>query len=186
MRLFAALPLPRAALDALVPVQAALRDRWRNLRLSGAAGMHLTLHFFGEVDDGGVRRLVELWHGQSLRGPVLPVRLGPLGAFPPRGAPRVVWVALAAGAEAVCAYQRRLAGRLEELGFRDDPRGFSPHITIARAGAAAPPPGLLEGLAAPPLLDTAFTECVLFQSILGPRGPSYLPLAAAAFFREDR
>jgi 2'-5' RNA ligase len=185
MRVFAALPLPAAAAVVLAPVQAALRGRSRGLRPTGAAGLHLTLHFFGEVDDDGVRRLAGLWRGPALRGPVLPVSLGPLGAFPPRGSPRVVWIAFAAGAEAVGAYQRRLAGLLAEMGYRGDPRGFTPHVTIARAGSPPPPPGLLDGLAAP-RLDFAFAECVLFQSILGPRGPVYVPLATAAFDREDR
>ena len=185
MRVFAALPLPPEAIDALVPVQAALRERWRGLRLTGAAGMHLTLHFFGEVDEGGVQRLVGLWGEPGLRGPRLAVSLGPLGAFPPRGGPRVVWVGIGAGAEAVCGYQGALAARLEDLGFRGDPRGFSPHLTLARAGPTSPPPGLLDGLAAP-RLDFAFMECVLFESILGPRGPTHVPLAAVTFDRGER
>jgi 2'-5' RNA ligase len=184
MRVFAALPLPTAAIDVLAPVQRELRERCRSLRPTGAAGMHLTLHFFGEVDEGGVRRLVALWSDPALREPLIAASLGPLGVFPPRGSPRVVWVGLDRGAEAVCAFQGRLAGRLAELGFRGDPRGFSPHVTLARAGSAAPQAGLLEGLPAP-RLDFAFAECVLFESILGPRGPSYVPLAAVTFDRGE-
>jgi RNA 2',3'-cyclic 3'-phosphodiesterase len=185
MRVFAALPLPPAAIDALAPVQQALRVRCRSLRPTGAAGMHLTLHFFGEVDEGGVRRLAELWRDPALRGPAIAASLGPLGVFPPRGSPRVVWIGLDRGAHAVSAFQGRLAGRLEELGFRGDPRGFTPHLTLARAGTPAPPDGLLEGLPAP-RLDFDFAECVLFESILGPRGPSYVPLAAVTFDRGER
>jgi 2'-5' RNA ligase len=185
MRVFAALPLPPAAIDALAPVQAALRDRCRGIRPTGAAGMHLTLHFFGEVDEGGVRRLVALWREPALREPAIAATLGPLGAFPPRGSPRVVWVGLGRGADAVCAFQGRLDGRLGDLGFKGDPRGFSPHVTLARSGSPAPPADLLDGLPAP-RLDFDFTECVLFESILGPRGPAYVPLAAVTFDRGER
>jgi len=185
MRVFAALPLPPTAIDALVPVQAALRGRWRGLRLTGAAAMHLTLHFFGEVDAGGVQRLLGLWGGTGLRGPRLAVSFGPLGTFPPRGSPRVVWVGIGAGAQGVCGYQAALAAHLEALGFLGDPRGFSPHLTLARAGPTAPPSGLVDGLAAP-RLEFSFAECVLFESILGPRGPTHVPLAAATFDRGER
>ncbi len=185
MRVFAALPLPPAAIAALALVQSQLRVRCPSLRPTGAAGMHLTLHFFGEVDEDGVRQLVALWRDPVLREPAIAASLGPLGTFPPRGSPRVAWIGLERGAEAVAAFQGRLAGRLDELGFRGDPRGFSPHVTLARSGPSSPPPGLLDGLVAP-RLDFAFTECVLFQSILGPRGPSYVPLAALTFDRGER
>ena len=185
MRVFAALPLPREAHEALAPLLTALAARWPGLRPVRTGGLHLTLHFFGEVDEGGVRRLGELWREPGLRGPVLPVAFGSLGRFPERGTPRVIWIGIGRGAEAVCGFQRALESRITDLGFRADPKGCSPHVTLARVGLPAPPPGLLEGFAAP-RLDFAFAECVLFQSILGPRGPAYVPLSTIAFDRGER
>jgi 2'-5' RNA ligase len=185
MRVFAALPLPREALEALAPLRTALAARWPGLRPVRTEGLHVTLHFFGEVDEAGVRRLVGLWHDPHLSGPVLPVSYGGLGRFPERGSPRVIWIGIGGGAGAVCAYQRSLQARIAELGFPGDPKGFSPHVTLARAGTPAPPPGLLDGFAAP-RLDFCFAECVLFQSVLGPRGPTYVPLSAMTFDRGER
>lgn len=184
MRVFAALPLPHEALAALAPLGAALAARWPGLRPVRSGDRHLTLHFFGEVDEGGVRRLVALWRGPHLRGPALAVSFGNLGRFPDRGSPRVIWVGIGSGAEAVCAYQRKLESRISELGFREDPKGFAPHVTIARSGARPLPPAVTEGFAAP-RLDFIFGECVLFQSILAPSGPTYVPLAAVAFDRGE-
>jgi 2'-5' RNA ligase len=184
MRVFAALPLPREAVDALAPLATSLAARWPGLRLPRAAGMHLTLHFFGEVDEGGVGRLVGLWRAPDLRGPPLAVSFGSLGSFPERGSPRVVWIGIGAGAAAVCDFQRSLEGRLAALGFREDTNGFSPHVTLARAGVPAPPPNALAGFAAP-RLDFIFDECVLFQSVLAPRGPTHVPLASVVFNRGD-
>lgn len=182
MRVFAALPLPREALAALVPLRSALAARWPTLRPVRTAGLHLTLHFFGEVDDGGVGHLVGLWRGPDLRGPAIPASFGGLGRFPDRGSPRVIWVGIGSGAAAVGAYQRALGSRISDLGFREDPKGFTPHVTIARCGARPLPPVVLEGFAAP-RLDFVFGECVLFQSILAAGGPTYVPLAAIAFDR---
>jgi len=185
MRVFAALPLPDEAVRALRPLATALGARWSGLRPVRTEGLHLTLHFFGEVDEGGVRSLVGLWKDPALRGPAPAVSFGELGRFPERGSPRVVWIGFGEGAERVCAFQRLLESRIAALGFREDPRGFSPHVTLARAGTTALPSGLLEGFA-PPRLDFVFGECVLFQSILGPRGPTYVPLATVTFDRGDR
>jgi 2'-5' RNA ligase len=184
MRVFTALTLPREALDALAPVVTALRTRWPGLRPVGAAGRHLTLHFFGEVDEGGVRRLAELWRDPGLRGPALAVSFGSLGTFPERGSPRVFWVGIGRGARPVCDFQRALESRITDLGFRADPKGFSPHVTLALVGTPAIPPDALDGFAAP-RLDFTFGECVLFQSILAPSGPTYVPLAAMTFDRGE-
>jgi 2'-5' RNA ligase len=182
MRVFAALPLPREALDALAPLRAALTARWPGLRPVRTDGLHLTLHFFGEVDEGGVRRLAGLWRDPGLRGPALAVAFGSLGRFPELGSPRVIWIGIGGGAGPVCDFQRALESRIAALGFREDPKGFSPHLTLARTGMPAPPSELLDGFAAP-RLDFAFEECVLFQSILGPHGPTYVPLSAIQFER---
>jgi 2'-5' RNA ligase len=185
MRVFAALPLPRAALDAIAPLRTALAARWPGLRPIRTEGLHLTLHFFGEIDEGGVHRLAGLWRDPGLRGPALDVSFGSLGRFPERGSPRVIWIGIGRGASAVCDFQRALELRIADLGFREDPKGFSPHVTLARAGTPAAPPEALDGFAAP-RLDFVLGECVLFQSILGPRGPAYVPLAAIAFDRGER
>ncbi len=185
MRVFAALPLPREALDALAPLRAALAACWLGLRPVRTEGLHLTLHFFGEVDEGGVRRLVELWRDQVLRGPAFPVSFGSLGRFPERGSPRVIWVGIEAGTGAVGDFQRSLESRIAALGFREDPKGFSPHVTLARTGNQPLPPGALDGFAAP-RLDFVFGECVLFHSILAPSGPTYVPLSVISFDRGER
>jgi RNA 2',3'-cyclic 3'-phosphodiesterase len=185
MRVFAALPLPPEAVDALAPLTTALHARWEGLRPVRTSGVHLTLHFFGEVDEGGVRRLVGLWGDPVLRGPAISASFGSLGRFPERGSPRVLWIGIDEGAARVCDYQRALEARIAALGFRRDPKGFSPHLTLARAGTPTPPPDALAGFAAP-RLDFAFGECVLFQSILGPHGPTYVPLSTVTFDRGDR
>jgi 2'-5' RNA ligase len=185
MRVFAALPLPGEVVQALRPLVSSLAARWSGLRPVRTMGLHLTLHFFGEVDDGSVRRLVDLWNDPGIGGPPLHVSFGGLGKFPEQGSPRVIWIGIGEGAARVCAYQRMLESRIAALGFREDPRGFSPHITLARAGSPQPPPDALAEFAAP-RLDFAIGECVLFQSILAPRGPTYVPLATATFDRGDR
>src|SRR5258705_11003161 len=61
--------------------------------------------------------------------------LGGVGAFPPRGAPRALWIGVKSGAEHVIQVQSLLAGRLgrlEGVGIERERRPFIPHLTLAR------------------------------------------------------
>jgi 2'-5' RNA ligase len=144
------------------------------LRWVSAVGFHVTLHFFGEVPEAGVAALQHVFDDPGLRVPAIPMRLGRIGQFPPRGNPRVLWVGLERGEAEIRAYGSLFEKKISPLGWTPDERGFSAHITIARAGrtAAAAWDGDLEM----PGTDFLMEECVLFQSILGRAGAQYVPL----------
>jgi RNA 2',3'-cyclic 3'-phosphodiesterase len=150
-----------------------------------AKGLHMTVHFFGDLGDDAVSSLRGLFDGDAdLRRPRVPARLGPLGQFPPRGTPRVIWAGLARGGEELAGYAALFEAKIAPLGWSPDPRGFTPHVTVARAGEAGLPGGWDAG-ADVPAVDFFVEECVLFQSILGRGGPEYLPLARIPFGKEE-
>jgi 2'-5' RNA ligase len=164
VRVFAALPLPAAGL------------RWVS-----AGGFHMTLHFFGEVTDAGVAALLQVCDDPELRAPAIPMRLGKIGQFPPRGNPRVLWVGLEHGEAEARAYWSLFEKKISPLGWSPDERGFSAHITVARAGRSA-----ITGWDAVveiPGTDFLMEECVLFQSILGQAGAQYVPLKKISLVR---
>ena len=185
MRVFAALPLPPEAAAALQRTIAVLAARADRLRWVNPQGLHLTLHFFGEIDDAAVAGLRSLWDDPGLASPPIPSSFGELGQFPERGAPRVVWVGFGRGAAEIVSYQQRLAARLAARGFAPDPRGFSPHVTLARNPGSRLAPEWRAGVEAP-RLDFAIEHCVLFQSILEPRGARYVPLRDVRFGVQNR
>ncbi len=176
MRVFAALPLPRAVSDglavALEPVRAAHRDiRWVN-----PDGFHVTLHFFGDVSDAQLADLKTALTDSRLKVPAFAARLGALGQFPPRGTPRVVWVALSRGGEEAASLWTVVEQVIEPLGWRRDPRGFTPHVTVGRAGRGGAAPIDPAGVAIP-AAPFRLDEIVLFESVLGPGGAAYRPEA---------
>jgi len=173
VRVFAALPLP---LDVAGPLDSALapaRLACPGLRWVSPAGFHVTLHFFGEVPEAGVTALQQVFDDAELRVPAIPVRLGRIGQFPPRGNPRVLWVGLERGEAEIRAYWSLFEKKISPLGWTPEERGFSAHITIARAGREAV--GWNAGLEMP-RTDFLMEECVLFQSILGRARAQYVPL----------
>lgn len=103
------------------------------------------------------------------------MRGGSGGFFPPRGAPRVVWLGFDRGAAECGAYFGALDAALGGTGFPAETRPFSPHVTVARVRKAVRGDDWA-GLARDLTLDwpvfRVFTA-VLWQSVLRPSGPEY-------------
>jgi 2'-5' RNA ligase len=183
VRVFAALPLPAAVAGPLDSALAPARRASPGLRWVSPAGFHVTLHFFGEVSEEGVTALERVFGDAELRVPALATRLGKIGQFPPRGNPRVLWVGLARGEAEIRAYWDLFERKICPLGWTPDARGFSAHITIARAGHSAAAAGDTE--VEMPGMDFLIEECVLFQSMLGRAGAHYVPLKKITLAREQ-
>jgi 2'-5' RNA ligase len=138
--------------------------------------LHLTLRFIGEVDDSKGEQVIGALRQPIPEAPFV-VRWEGLGAFPGRGAPRVLWVGVARGAEQLGQIESIVSARLEVLGIPREDRPYSPHLTLARVRDAA---GLrtakiFEGL--PGRLGETHVEAItLFQSTLSPKGPTYVTL----------
>ena len=193
MRVFAALPLPPAVVRSLAAALTPLRLRYSRLRWVPPEGLHVTLHFFGEVSDDAVAALRGALDDPALRGPAIRTRLGIPGQFPSSGNPRVLWVGFEKGVDEMSAFWGLFESKIAPLAryggpraeWLPDKRGFAPHITLARNNGGALDHGWREGLGVPPE-DFLLQECVLFQSILGREGARYIPLRRIPFERGNR
>jgi len=136
VRLFLAVELDdraRLAVAAAIrQAQTAAGDAAAALRWSVPENVHLTLHFIGAFDPGRVPALTEAL-GDTV--PVAPfdVSLGRLGAFPPRGALRTLWIAIDDGRDSLMRLHHELGNRLARAGVAIEPRPLTPHLTLARA-----------------------------------------------------
>ncbi|KFG74550.1 RNA 2',3'-cyclic phosphodiesterase [Streptomyces mutabilis] len=144
MRLFAAVLPPEDVAAALAAEVAALRRlpgaeglRWTGrpgLPRGGAADWHLTLAFYGEVDDDLVPDLSARLERAAHRTAPFPLALRGGGQF---GHGRVLW----AGADGDLAALRLLADRAESAGRKSGVetgghRRYKPHLTVARGRVA--------------------------------------------------
>ena len=91
--------------------------------------MHLTLRFIGEVDGGVFRDIKEGL--AEVKSPSFALQVKGLGFFPPRKAPRVLWVGIAP-VEQVSGLRNKIENRLLGMGLAPEGRKYSPHITLAR------------------------------------------------------
>ncbi len=180
MRLFVGVEIGQAA-AAAGDLVAELRRRCGRLapraRVTWVAPsrMHVTLAFIGDADDAQVAA-VEAVLREPL--PVAPfdLGLGRLGAFPVRGAPRVLWVGVAPGGEALVAIERHVRARLASAGLSLEDRAFTPHVTLGRVRqpAGLRPDALFEGLPTSFGRQTPVDGITLYESRLAPTGSVYV------------
>lgn len=161
-------------LSRLSRVQGLLTDTGANLKLVEPRNIHVTLRFLGNVPLGTVDSI----HEEMRKVAFVPfdVEIRGVGAFPNLRYVRVVWAGIRRGADELRNIFDQLEPRLRELGFKPDPKGFSPHLTIARVRTAQRKAELIRRIQE--LEDYEFgllkAECLrLKRSVLTPRGPIY-------------
>ena len=163
MRLFIALPLEGAVLDALAKVRASLERRGVRGNYTREENLHLTLAFLGDYGDPDwVLEVME-----SVPLPRFRLTLDGFGAFA-----GVLWCG-ADGGEALESYVRALRRALSQADIPFDRKSFRPHITVLRKPEL--PRGRLPGLEVPAASMTA-ERVVLFRSERGRNGMVYTPL----------
>lgn len=186
MRLFIAINFPDDMRHRLWSDIAPLRDAGYPVRWVGAANIHMTVKFLGEVDDSRVDAICDLLARAAGDTRAFRIPVGQFGAFPTPKRPRVLWV----GCENLPMLEL-LANAVERamatVGFEPEARAFRPHATIGRVRRDARPSslaGLAEYLARlefgeEPLIDSID----LMRSHLGSAEPRYERLAPVELVR---
>jgi len=176
-RLFVAVDIDPRVRDDVGRISAAVRERADpRLKLSWVKPdrMHLTLHFFGNAEapeEGRISRAL----AQPIPHAPFDLSFAGLGTFPERGSPRVLWLGVGRGAEALAELQRVVSLR---LGRPTDE--FRPHLTLARYRDRVRRPEIAAILAMPAAAGpTRIDRVTLYESRLSPTGPTYTRLAEA-------
>lgn len=154
----------------------------REIKWVEAGNLHLTVHFFGHVDEaraGEIRR--------TLTASPLPTREFPLtiegtGTFPPTGYARAFWLGVKDDGQAFATLHRDVEARLATIGAQEeaDARPHVPHLTIGRVRtpSGALSRALRAALTPAPATFGHFTvrDVTLYESRLSPHGPTYVAL----------
>ncbi len=175
MRAFIAIDLDAELKTTLQDLVLKLKRTGADVRWAGAAGMHLTLKFLGEIGAESVSAVEAVMGAAAAAAPRFPLVLRGTGTFPEGGNPRVLW----AGFEetpSLETLQRALEDGLEREGFPREERAFHPHLTLGRVKG---PSRLREAvLELEKNSDRRFGEMTvrkltLFESVLRPQGAEY-------------
>src|SRR5262245_16403473 len=141
MRLFIAVELNRAVEAAAREVIDDLRDRVTRLApraritWSTPERLHITVRFIGDGEQSTTHAIRSAL-GPAIDAPVFDLMVEGVGAFPPKGPPRVFWAGLTDGRDGLLEVERAVSQRLETLLPAED-RPYAPHLTLARVKEAA-------------------------------------------------
>ena len=194
IRAFLAVELSQELRAELAVLQQGLKQRiepetTRDVRISWVqpAKIHLTIKFFGDMDEQVIGPLLGAIEQAVGSQPSVIVPLERLGAFPRPHSPRVLWVGPSdnweQGVEGkrVAEIHGAIEQACEDLGFLREKKPFSPHLTLARikagerhVGVALAKSGVLDRPCS--LRSLAVESVVLMKSELRPTGSVYTKL----------
>jgi 2'-5' RNA ligase len=180
MRLFVAIDLDDDARVAVGRAAGALRARLEQNGIGRASwvrteNLHFTVRFLGELDDGRANKVRTVL--------AVPFDVAPfeaaithVGVFPAGARPRVLWLGVSEGADAMGSLHARVESRLTQAGLDPEGRGFAAHLTLARfrdfrAGSRA----IVEERLDEPI-RSRIDHVTLYQSRLSQQGSKYTTL----------
>lgn len=183
LRCFVEVDMPGPVRDSLAAFARQAAPAFRGWRFGAARNLHVTLQFLGDVERGRIGSLTRLLESAVADLPAFSAALGEAGSFPERGAPRILHVSIGEGRQDLVRLATRVSSALGEAGFRPD-KLFVPHITLARpkSGGNAPPgdaavrwrDSFARFVSASPAPQWTVSEALLMESVLGPKGPTYI------------
>jgi 2'-5' RNA ligase len=130
IRSFIAIPISAPIKASVAAIQDRLKPSLPDIRWTKPESLHLTLHFFGDIDEESLEKAASVMVSiESLFSP-FSMTLSGVGAFPSPNRSRVLW--LGVKCKEISALHSALIGRLTECGFSIDKRPFTPHLTLGR------------------------------------------------------
>lgn len=176
VRSFLALPIPeklRVLVEELI-VQG--RREFRSPRWVRGEHLHLTLRFFGEIEEKNYSRLAENLKTAFADVPsVEGISLGKVGCFRRKGSISVIWMAVEERGRQVTRLAELAEKAAVEAGLSSERRPFRPHMTLARCN------GRREDIVAYDCIREIWSptpflpveKALLLRSELTPTGPIY-------------
>jgi len=176
-RVFCAIEVPRDVRDQLLAHIEHLRETVPHVQASWsrAESIHLTLKFFGNIEQSQVERLSVAASCVTNRYSPFQIGLGAPGIFPPRGTPRVLWLGVNDPSGQLTDLQQQFENECAREGLPKEERVFRPHLTLARIRKPQGARGLAEvheGIEFK-TVEFSVSELLLFRSELSSEGSKY-------------
>ncbi len=180
IRCFVCVELPPSERSRLGDLQTQLRRHGARISWGAPDTIHLTLAFLGDVETAATPAIAAALDAATAPVAAFRLRLRGTGGFPSLERPRVLWVGVDGDVASLSALERSIRRRLDPLGFADDGRPYSPHLTLGRVkdprGEGIP--RVAHELRSSEVEGDPFGvhEVVLMRSELDPRGARHSPL----------
>jgi len=174
LRVFLALEISPSVKEYLQGIIKIMASRITGVRWVKSEGQHITLKFFGELDEAMVENIRTRLLSIDDKFEPFEATIKGIDAFPNKRRARVIVVTLEKGVDIAKAIFNDIEVALLPLGFEGEKRDYTPHITLGRKKEQSP---ILER-DIPDLNGMGFIvdRLVMFRSTLTPQGAIYSPL----------
>jgi len=179
IRSFLAIEIPGIILKKIDEVQRDLKSTGADVRWTNPEKIHLTLKFFGNIEESGIESIVKSLEGAARDTSRFSLKVRGVGAFPHFKSPRVIWMGMVDEREVLAPFQKQLEKDLEKIGYMPEERMFHPHLTLGRMQSGKGKEGLIgkmEKYREEEFGEFQVERIVLFKSDLKPMGPIYTSL----------
>ncbi len=133
IRFFIAIELPENVKKIITLTQNTLKAgnaSW--LRWVSPDSIHLTLKFLGDISSDKIDEIKMAVTDAALGTNPFTLNIDGLGVFPNIKRIQVVWVGLGGDMKILSGLQKRVESNLAILGYPEENREFTPHLTLAR------------------------------------------------------
>jgi 2'-5' RNA ligase len=180
-RMFCAFELPESLRARIDEHSQAVRDAIPEAAASWsrAENIHLTVKFFGNVDQQQVAAISAAATRVAKEFSPIQIEVGKTGVFPRPSRPQVLWIGVEDASNALANLHKQLENEFAREGFPKEERAFRPHLTIARIRKPHNAARLAQThLAAKfELVEISLNELVLFRSELSCKGSKYTAIS---------
>ena len=167
--------------DRLVEFIGRCETSTSGVRWAATQTLHVTLKFYGDVDAGGLDRLVDEL-GCALSGSeFFEIEHRGIGAFPHQRRPTTLWTGVVDETPLLETLNAEIEKTSSKLGYAAETRPFRPHLTIGRVRRGTHPRGLdavFADFAGQEFGRTRVEAVTLYASELTSRGPIYTVLTS--------
>ena len=189
MRLFVAITIPADLREKLAAMQRKFAETRADVRWVAPENLHITLKFLGEVDDPRAPEILERIARAAAQVPIFPLEIEGIDRLPPRGQVRVIVSRVVSPGQRIIKLHRLVDSGIGGMGLPMDTRVYVPHLTLGRVSSNH---GLNRLLRLLEKHDLDFfgsfpvEKVTLYQSLLSPGGPRYIPIGSAPLTSADR
>jgi len=177
IRAFLAFDISEEVKKSLGALVETLRSQAKEVKWAEPKNFHVTVKFFGNVDEEKLLESISTVVGKNTVG-LKPVSLScvGIGCFPKWQYPRVIWAGLMGESQGLIHLQKSLEASFETLGFPKEGREFKLHLTLGRVRVMPRNASwikTLEAMKGKKFGETIVDHLTLYKSVLTKQGPIY-------------
>ena len=183
LRCFIAVEIPEAIRGAIVISIDSLKKSGADVKWVSPENIHITLQFLGDTEEARIPLIKRSLDKILLTYSPFYIKIAGVGCFPDAKRPRVIWVGTEES-QPVIDLHGDIARGMAGLGYQEEERNFTPHLTIGRVKSNRNVKELLRKI--DEIREVSFSDfevrnITLMKSELRPSGPIYHSLAEIPF-----